>query len=367
MLSEMVDKLDLRLDGRSIDLQQIDITSYLSAPNRVNTCNSHIGTVYCIFSDLRPVEWTVCINDYRPEFTEEVLQVQGNHPMIYQTEPHDERLRNLSVFSQQEQQFLQDYRRLRQLPELFELKEIFSSMRNKQHQEEAEKILQNFETVNQKMSCPDANSLQDLIPYVKRLLQLFPQIKESTKDALSSHGVIHKFYQLQTRRYLEQIDQNPLHFQPDVMSLSEILKCEMHQVILLKISDGNEWTGLIMVYQVLQKKNFLCEGQYIILKLKCLLSVSYLMDLNKLMLSIETPYLLLLACENNQRLNDEEKEILRTLFNTIKQKPNIQLFLITQSRDSSISFLEKIGCETFGEGFVTRNKQLTLSDLTTSS
>jgi hypothetical protein len=41
MLSQMADKLDVRLKGRSIDLQHLDITSYLSAPNRINTCNIH--------------------------------------------------------------------------------------------------------------------------------------------------------------------------------------------------------------------------------------------------------------------------------------------------------------------------------------
>jgi hypothetical protein len=50
-LSIMTDKLDVRLDGRSIDLEHLDITSYLSAPNLINTCNSHLGTVYCIFTD----------------------------------------------------------------------------------------------------------------------------------------------------------------------------------------------------------------------------------------------------------------------------------------------------------------------------
>jgi len=44
--------LDVRQKWRSIDLQHLDITSYLSAPNRINTCNSHLGTVYRIFTDL---------------------------------------------------------------------------------------------------------------------------------------------------------------------------------------------------------------------------------------------------------------------------------------------------------------------------
>ena len=203
MLSKMVDKLEVRLDGRSIDLEQLDITSYLSAPNRVNTCNSHLGSVYRIFVDVtdmsslkKPTElynlqthrigkiveafdpttgqvhkdvqgrpkvqvvinwpivvdfkcsqqyksffkWAEQFNNYHSEITEDVRHLEDYHPMIYKTETYDERLRSLSVFSQQEQQFLQDYHRLRQLPEIFELKEIFSSMKNNQAQEEAEKI-----------------------------------------------------------------------------------------------------------------------------------------------------------------------------------------------------------------------------------
>ena len=56
MLSQMADKLDLRLDGRSIDSEQLHITSYLSAPNRINTCNTHVGTVYRIFTDLSDMD-----------------------------------------------------------------------------------------------------------------------------------------------------------------------------------------------------------------------------------------------------------------------------------------------------------------------
>jgi len=430
MLSKMVDEFDVRLDGRSIDFEQLDITSYLSAPNRINTCNSHLGTVYRIFVDVAdtgslrkptalynlqthsidkimeafdlitgqvhkdeeglpkvqvvidwPItaglkrseqykgffKWAEHLNNYHSGIKREVLQLEGYHPIVYQTETYDKRVISLRVFSQQEQQFLQNYRRLRQLPEFFEPKEIFSSMRNDQAQKKAENILQNFEIVNQTIRCRDVNTLQDLIPYVKRLLHLFPQIKERTKIALSSHEAVHNFYQLQTRRYLQQIKQSPLDFKPDAISLSEILRRDQDQVILLQIIDGDEWTGLSMVYQLLQKNNCLCEGQYIILTLEYFLTVSQLMDLSTLMLSIETPYLLLIACENNQLLNDKEEEILRTLFNTIKQKPNIKSFLITPSRDNSTTFLEKIGCETFGNGFVTRNKQLTLSDVTTSS
>jgi hypothetical protein len=43
---------DVRLCGRSIELEHLDIAAYLSAPNGINTCNKHVRTVYRIFNDL---------------------------------------------------------------------------------------------------------------------------------------------------------------------------------------------------------------------------------------------------------------------------------------------------------------------------
>ena len=57
MLSLMRDTFDVRLDGRSINIEHLDITSYLSAPNRINTCNKHLGTVYRIYPDLSDMDW----------------------------------------------------------------------------------------------------------------------------------------------------------------------------------------------------------------------------------------------------------------------------------------------------------------------
>jgi hypothetical protein len=57
MLSEMADKLDVRLDGCSIDIEHLDISSYLSAQNRINTCKTHLRTVYRIFIDLSDMGW----------------------------------------------------------------------------------------------------------------------------------------------------------------------------------------------------------------------------------------------------------------------------------------------------------------------
>jgi hypothetical protein len=175
MLSQMTDKLDVRLDGRSIDLKHLDVTSYLSAPNRVNTCNAHVGTVYRIFVDLSDMgwlekhtalyniaahdiqkiveafdpatgqvhkdeegklkiqvvidwpisgfrrgeeynsffEWAKHFNNYHPDTTDETLQPKGYHPIRYQTKNYDTRVSSLSIFSLEEQHFLQSYLWLR--------------------------------------------------------------------------------------------------------------------------------------------------------------------------------------------------------------------------------------------------------------
>ena len=45
------------LDGRSIDMEQLDITSYMPISNRINTCDKHVRTVYHIFTDLSDMGW----------------------------------------------------------------------------------------------------------------------------------------------------------------------------------------------------------------------------------------------------------------------------------------------------------------------
>jgi hypothetical protein len=53
----MTDRFDIGLDGRSIDIWQLDVTSYLSASNRIRTCNKHIRSIYHIFTDLSYMGW----------------------------------------------------------------------------------------------------------------------------------------------------------------------------------------------------------------------------------------------------------------------------------------------------------------------
>jgi hypothetical protein len=46
-----------------------------------------------------------------------------------------------------------------------------------------------FDTENEEIHCTDATELQTLFPYVKRLLRLFPRVKENIERALSPDEV----------------------------------------------------------------------------------------------------------------------------------------------------------------------------------
>jgi len=151
------------------------------------------------------------------------------------------------------------------------------------------------------------------------------------------------------------------------LRIREFLESEQQKILHLRMVKGDEWTGLIKIYQVLQKTGGLIEGRYTVLKLKRLLGVNKLMDLSKLMHSTVTPHLLLIACEDKQQLDKETKYVIRTLFDTIKQKPDIKILFITPSGGSVLVFLHDVGRRTRGNGFVRRVEEIIWSDLITSS
>ena len=57
-----------------------------------------------------------------------------------------------------------------------------------------------------------------------------------------------------------------------------------------------------------------------------------MMDLSTLMQSTVTPYLLLIACEDNQQLDEEAKDVIRTVFNT----EAIKIIFTTRSEATSL-------------------------------
>ena len=433
MLSEMIDTFDVRQNGGDSVLQNLDITSYLSAPNRINTCNSHVGTVYRIFIDssdmgwwakhtavynvathsmnkilevfdtetgqvnkkkkgqliirevidwpvsgrlLRPEEykhffnWAKQFNDYEPVITE-FPRDSGYHPIRYQTKVYEGQMNSLRIFNQEEKEFLQGFRMLSKLPEFFKPKEVFSVMQNVQAEEEAEKKLQSFWIENGNIHCADANTLQALIPYVRRLLQLFPETKGNVNYASSPHEIRNRVYQFVTKTFLEEIKKSPLDFNSDTLDLKEFLESDQQQVLHLRMVDGDAWTGLIKVYRIIAKTSgntsLLREGQYTIMNIDSFLTVNKMMDFNTFITSTETLYLLMISWESNHLCNDETKQIFQKLFNTLQGKPFIKIILTTQSEGKSVDFVQQIATTTPTNMSVSRDEKLTWTDLTTES
>jgi hypothetical protein len=75
-------------------------------------------------------KWAEHLNKYHPE--EEVSLFskvpEGYHPLRYQTKAYDECAKGLSVFTQDERQFLDRYRWLCHVSEFFKPEDLFSLM-----------------------------------------------------------------------------------------------------------------------------------------------------------------------------------------------------------------------------------------------
>jgi len=435
MLSQMADKLDVRLNGRSINLQHLDISSYLSAPNLINTCNSHLGTVYRIFTDMSDVgffvkhtplynlathsmnkikqtfdpetgqvnkddkgrlkvrevvdwpvsaslmggaelnnffKWAKHLNNYHPEVqnTSYNKVPKGYNPLRYQTKAYDECTKSLVIFNQDQREFLERYRWLCRVKEFFKPEDLFSLINNVETEKEADQKLQNFEFENERIRCPNTSTLHALIPYVKRLVRFFPQIKDKVKDQLSSAQIRIRVYQQETQRYVKKIDQSVLDFKPGSLGLRDFLTSDQ-QIWLLRMIDGDAWTGLTKVYRVLQNTSctpsYSSESHYTLLKLKRLLTVNRMINLNALLKSMETPHLLMIACEKNQPVNDEQRDMFKELFSILNQKNTLKIILTTLSDDTTADFIQEIGKETLSEGFIKTEEQLNWSNLTDSS
>jgi hypothetical protein len=223
MLLQMKRTFDVRHHGGTIDLKHLDITSYLSAPNRINTCHSHLGTVYRIFPDLSdmgwietntalynlathsmdkivesfapqkrmkndntsepkilevidwPVtagltggpeyddffKWAKNLNNYNPEEKDISYNKVPKccHPLRYQTKAYDKCTKSLSAFTQDEREFMECYHWLRHMPELFKPDGLYSEFNNDEAENEAKQKLRNFQLDNGNVRCPDASKL----------------------------------------------------------------------------------------------------------------------------------------------------------------------------------------------------------------
>jgi hypothetical protein len=133
-------------------------------------------------------KWAEQLNNYHPD----IMNIshdkvpKGYHSLRYQTKAFDERTNSLSVFAEEEREFLENYVFLRDRSLSFKVEDLFTSMGNSDSRDEALRILLNFklDPDNETVCCPEASNLHILIPYLKRLVRLFPHIAQNVKDQL---------------------------------------------------------------------------------------------------------------------------------------------------------------------------------------
>jgi len=228
---------------------------------------------------------------------------KGYHLIRFQTKDYEEYTKSLSIFTQDEPEFLERYRWLFHVPEFFQPQDLFSELNNSEVGKEAEHILWDFKLDNEKIRCPYDSTLHELIPYVKRLVRLFPELKDKAKEQLSSLHIRKRFYHYETQRNVEKIDQIALDFNPGDLCLREFLDSEQ-QIWQLRMIDGDTWTGITNVYRVLHKTtcltNYYIEGHYTILDLERLQMVNRLVNINVLLSDMYKHILLMIACGTNQ-------------------------------------------------------------------
>jgi hypothetical protein len=364
MLTEMKSTHDVTQEGGSILLQHLDITSYLSAPNIFNSCTSHLGTIYRILTVATHNIATIkdaldpeTAQAHREPYLLEVIGWPDGPTKVY-----DEQGNSLSVFTQDQQDFLGHYFLLRQVEVKSEnvdseYEGLFSKLGGAVYEEEAREKLKNFNLEKERIRCEDASALHALIPYVKRLVRLFPVVKEK----LLSFEIPKMFYELEMESSVATMKENTLDFIPEALSLEEFLT-NGQQILHLKMVDKTPWTGIANAYRVLENTTnthvYCTEGHYTILNLNSsLLIVNRVKSLSTILTTKERPHLLMIACENNQPVDDELRDMFSELFSILKQDRTIKIVLATSEGDTAAS-LAQIATQTLGEGFV---QQLTLA------
>jgi len=396
MLLQMESDFDIRSNvlsaGRSIFINNLDITSYLSAPNKINTSNQHLGKVYRIFVDLSdwnsnifydkathsmdrilnafkdfnlkivdvidwPIrkglsgieldsffQWANKLNNYNPEkLTEEY---PGYSAIRYQTKPFNEQECSINIFTQSEQEFLRNYQVVRDYVELYELENFFNSIQEPKSQNYAQTMLKTYEIKNEIINSGSAKNLQEFIPYVKMLLKLFNDLKTKMVNISSKYSFLKHFYKHKSEEYLIWIRNSILDVNDKELedNLCLFLSDTSKQVWQLKAKEDSH-ICLTKIFKIflkieLEESAKIYQDSYLVLGLEQLLRENKIFLLPKLFSFNEiTHYLLIIEFEQN-RINElkiqEIQDFFSDLFNVLKEKSNIKIILATKEDVSSI-------------------------------
>ncbi|KAI2795594.1 hypothetical protein BLOT_016641 [Blomia tropicalis] len=416
MLQQLQSDFDVRYDNvEKLPIDSLDITSYLSAPNRINTCNKHVGKIYRVFIDFdkksllydlqthsldnilktfdkktglfekkngkfkiqEVVDWpdtsTLSSNEYKKFFkwatefnnyhpTYNNVEFKNYYPIRYQTKEFNENQCSLNVFSQSDQQFLKQYQSVRQFSDFFNLNKLFD--------EENLKILNKvlIDESNHLVAIQNESivELYDTLSYVRQLLIKFPEKSEILKTWLSHKSIVEITYKNVSDSYL-QSNKKWLKFKickNFEKGLVEFLNNPDQIVWKIDVTSGDTFCTLKQIYSTFLEKiknesisNY-TEKHCIVLDIKNLLQKNRdikLLDYLKLTKSYNQ--LLIIEYNPNQFDNNDdlEKIFSLNLFEEIKSSKSCKIILCAKQdqifKNILSTNLDELCKETKAEGF----------------
>ncbi|KAI2795582.1 hypothetical protein BLOT_016629 [Blomia tropicalis] len=388
MLQQLQREFDVRYDNvEKLPIDSLDITSYLSAPNQVNTCNPHVGKIYRVFIDfsikslsynlqthkiknilktfdeetglfkkendkfiIKEVvdwpetsilnrdeykeffEWAEKLNNYHP--TCEHFKFNDYHLIRYQTKEFDEKQCSLNVFSQLEQQFLKQYQSVRQFSDFYNLNKLF----DEEHLKILDKLSIDESNHSVKIQNGSIVELYNTISYNRQLLIKFPENSETLKTWVSEESIVEKLYKNVSASYLD-INKHWLKFkicENIERKLVEFLTNQNQIVWKIDVTSGDTFCTLKQIYTTFLEKiknESICkytEEHCIVLDLKNLLQTNrYIKVLNFVKSTKNYNRLLIIEYNPNQADNNDDyiKTFFANLFDELKSSNTCKIIL----------------------------------------
>ncbi|GFV15640.1 ankyrin-3, partial [Trichonephila clavipes] len=265
----------------------------------------------------------------------------GGRKIRYRTQKLNENYKNersFNAFTRLERQFLETYKLLdshqKELPDEFKFKNLFSSLGH--NQELKRKTMEMLEGCTIKNGVIHSKNLQEFIPYIKRMLHFFPEMKsevEKAQQSLPIH-ILSTFYQSASSSYVKSI-KDSLEFENDNLKLGDFFKS--NELKILHIVQSNTSLEATRVYETFKMvencyRNSEYHGFFSLDRISYLGDSLFIGFLKK----VKNKYLLVVECDS-----DEAKEFLEKLFSTLQDNHNIKVILVTEKGSDLSKFVSE--------------------------
>lgn len=407
MLRKLQDDIDLRYE-KSTSISDLDISVYLSAPNRINIVDHHVGTIYRLFPNLSGAGYfdyifkahkiKTIVEEFNPQTgkADEVEQVldwmrtrkeygtyhgyanKSNNYHVselqglirYQTKPIDPRQCKIRIFSSSEIMLLDI------------LKILIDSKLNLEKLENffrsyglglLEDLIPYF-SLDKEKRILTSGELETLVRHIKQLMRWFTkEFMEAVENQLNSHpSILDALLQHECTIYLNNLYQTDIEFD-DVLDIqSFILKSERKNIMYITSSDPK--LEVTRVYNICKRIvtnniNYGCTKEFVEQTGQLFFSLQQLMNLTHYMKTEQffkadclAHYLLVVEVEHNSSYNSVENRVLLDCIRTLSSSHTPKKVIIVDYRDSSLtSQLEKV------DGVDVKDADITFSQLSENS